>query len=261
MDSLSLKQQEHDRRTGAIATVVFHVLLLLLFLYVGLKQPNPLPKEQAVELVFEDMGGASGGGGTPTPEVAAAPPVEAAEPEPAEPVSTQEESPVSVPKAEKPKPKPKPSAPKPVVEQAPKPNPNALFTPSKTGSNEPKPGSTFSPGGDGGPGSGGNSGGGTGGGTGSFSGQGFQGRLAGRGLKRGPSISEKPSEGGRVSLDIYVDRNGRVTHVAQNLDRSTTTSTLLFNLAKKAALQCTFSAKPDGPAEQKGEMTFVFILE
>jgi hypothetical protein len=26
-------------------------------------------------------------------------------------------------------------------------------------------------------------------------------------------------------------------------------------------LQCTFSAKPDGAAEQKGEMTFVFILE
>ncbi|MBK8583833.1 MAG: hypothetical protein IPL86_19090 [Flavobacteriales bacterium] len=85
--------------------------------------------------------------------------------------------------------------------------------------------------------------------------------MAGRGLMRGPNISEKPTEGGKVALDIFVDRTGKVTHVAFNLDRSTTTSQVLFNLAKKAALQCTFSPKPDGPAEQKGDMTFIFILE
>ncbi|MBP9081248.1 MAG: hypothetical protein KBF80_13460 [Flavobacteriales bacterium] len=256
MSSLSLRQQANDRRTGMLSTLLFHALLLLLFLYVGLKQPNPLPKEQAIELVFEDLGGAGGGGGEPTPATAAPATQEPVEPEPAYPVNTQEDSEVALPKPEKPKPKPAP----PKTEQPPKPNPNALFTPSKPGSGTNKPGSTFSPGGSGGTGSGNGSGGGSGGGTGLFQGQGFQGQLAGRGLKRGPSITEKPDEGGRVALDIWVDRHGKVTHVAMNLDRSTTTSTQLFNLAKKAALQCTFSAKPDGPAEQKGEMTFIFEL-
>jgi hypothetical protein len=49
--------------------------------------------------------------------------------------------------------------------------------------------------------------------------------------------------------------------VSQNLDKSTTTSQALFNIAKKAALQCTFTAKPDAPNEQVGLMVFVFQLQ
>lgn len=253
MNSLALKQQEHDRRVSAIATVLLHVLLLILFLFFGLKQPNPLPKEEAIELAFEDAGGPSGGDSGPAQVQAPAPPVEEVTPEEPEPIATEAESPVAIPKAEKPKPKPKPQ-PKPPER---KPDSRSLFAPSTNG--KPNASPTFTPGT--GSGSSDGSGGGTGGGGGAFTGKGFQGRLSGRGLVRGPSISEKPSEGGRVSLDIFVDRTGKVTHVVQNLDRSTTTSQVLFNLARKAALQCTFSAKPDGPAEQKGEMTFIFELQ
>jgi hypothetical protein len=58
-----------------------------------------------------------------------------------------------------------------------------------------------------------------------------------------------------------VDRSGKVTRVTQNLDKSTTTSQTLFNIAKKAALQCTFTAKADAAAEQVGLMVFVFQLQ
>lgn len=249
MSTISIQQQQNDRRTGIISTVVLHVLLVLLFLFFGLSQPNPLPEEMGIELAFEDAGGLTGGSPDPTPgsPQETATPVTA--PETPEEVATDDNSEVEVTKPVKPTPKP---TPKPAEPKPPKPNPNALFNPSTNPSTNP----TTGPPGGGPPGEKPGEGG-----VGNFHGKGFEGKLAGRGLMRGPSISEKPTEGGKMALDIFVDRTGKVTRVAFNLDRSTTTSQVLFNLAKKAALQCTFSAKPDGAAEQKGEMTFVFILE
>ena len=249
MSTISIQQQQNDRRTGIISTVVLHVLLVLLFLFFGLSQPNPLPEEMGIELAFEDAGGLTGGSPDPTtgsPQETATP---VTAPETSEEVATDDNSEVEVTKPVKPTPKP---TPKPAEPKPPKPNPNALFNPSTNPSTNP----TTGPPGGGPPGEKPGEGG-----VGNFHGKGFEGKLAGRGLMRGPSISEKPTEGGKVALDIFVDRTGKVTRVAFNLDRSTTTSQVLFNLAKKAALQCTFSAKPDGAAEQKGEMTFVFILE
>jgi hypothetical protein len=249
MSTISIQQQQNDRRTGIISTVVLHVLLVLLFLFFGLSQPNPLPEEIQIELSLADAGGLTGGAPDPAPgsPQETATPVTA--PETPEEVATDENSEVEVTKPVKPTPKP---TPKPAEPKPPKPNPNALFNPSTNPSTNP----TTGPPGGGPPGEKPGEGG-----VGNFHGKGFEGKLAGRGLMRGPSISEKPTEGGKVALDIFVDRTGKVTRVAFNLDRSTTTSQVLFNLAKKAALQCTFSAKPDGAAEQKGEMTFVFILE
>jgi hypothetical protein len=96
---------------------------------------------------------------------------------------------------------------------------------------------------------------------GDFRGTGFEGKLVGRGLMRGPNITDRPDEGGKVALNIWVDRQGKVTRVTQNLDKSSTTSQVLFNIAKKGAMQCTFSAKPDGPAEQMGLLVFIFELQ
>ncbi|MBL7980497.1 MAG: hypothetical protein JNL52_01675 [Flavobacteriales bacterium] len=249
MSTIVIEQREKDKRISAILTILFHALLVILFLYFGLQQPNPLPEEQGIELSFEDAGGLTGGNPDPnpgSPQESATPVTAPSQPED---VATDDASEVEMPKPVKPQPKP----PKPETPKPPKPNPNALFNPSTNPSTNP---TTGPPGGNKEPGT--QPGGG---GIGDFSGKGFNGRLVGRGFMKGPSITEKPNEGGKVALDIFVDRNGKVTRVAFNLDRSTTTSQVLFNLAKKAALQCTFSAKPDGPAEQKGEMTFVFILE
>ena len=62
-------------------------------------------------------------------------------------------------------------------------------------------------------------------------------------------------------LNIFVDRHYKGDPGDAEPGQSTTTSQVLFNIARKAALQCTFSAKPDGAAEQRGGMSFVFILE
>lgn len=249
MQTFELKQEAQDKRVGVVVTIILHGLLLVLFLYVGLKQPDPLPQEEGILLAFEDAGGLAGGSISTAPTAAPPPPAPVVpEPEAPNPVATDDASDVAVPKPVKPKPtKTEPAKPQPR-----RPDPNALFTPSATPSN-----STSSSQQGGGPPSS-NPGDG---GAGNFKGKAFEGRLSGRGLLRGPQLSEKPTEAGRVALDIFVDRTGHVTHVTFNLDRSTTTSQTLFNLAKKAALQCTFSPKPDGPVEQKGDMTFIFILE
>ncbi len=76
-----------------------------------------------------------------------------------------------------------------------------------------------------------------------------------------PVITEKPHEGGRVVVNFLVDKNGKVTSVTHNLTKSTTTSQVLFNLVKNAVQKIPFSADPNASTEQRGEMTFVFILE
>jgi hypothetical protein len=245
MNAIVVEQQRRDRITGISAAVIIHALLLLLFLFVGLTTWDPPLPEDMVEVeMLEAAGGLDGGmpsigddgGGQPTPAVEESQP---------EDVATEEESEVVMPKPDKPKPRP-------VTPKPPKPNPNALFQTSTNPS--PAPGDT--PGGNDVPGD--KPGGG---GAGDFKGPGFEGRLEGRGLMRGPNITDKPDHGGKVALNIWVDRAGKVTRVTQNLDKSTTTSQVLFNIAKKGAQQCTFSARADGPAEQIGMLVFIFELE
>jgi hypothetical protein len=59
---------------GVIFTVVFHILLLVLFLYIGLQQPDPLPQEEGIELAFEDAGGLTGGATVAQPATSQPPP-------------------------------------------------------------------------------------------------------------------------------------------------------------------------------------------
>ncbi|MBK8340041.1 MAG: hypothetical protein IPK99_08630 [Flavobacteriales bacterium] len=96
-------------------------------------------------------------------------------------------------------------------------------------------------------------------GYGTFGGGSFN--LAGRGIGRAPRISEKPEKNGKVVLTIFVDREGKVKKADVNFDKSTTTDQTLIQMARKAALESTFTPKSDAAAEQRGEMTFVFILE
>ena len=266
MSTIAVDHKE-DRRNGVIGTVVFHALLVLLFLFFGLQQPDPPLEETGVEIAMADFGTTDmGSGNTETPdpgsEQASAAPTPDTSPEAPEEVATEEESEVSqvTPPKPTPKPKPKPDPPKeqPKPEE-PKPQvsnqlSNALNSWGQGGGGNSGEGDSQQPG---------NAGveHGKPDGIGTFHGDGWSVSLGGRGLMKGPNITDKPNEGGKVVLNIFVDRQGKVTRVTQNLDKSTTTSQVLFNIARKAALQCTFSAKPDGAAEQRGEMSFVFILE
>ena len=84
--------------------------------------------------------------------------------------------------------------------------------------------------------------------------------LAGRALVGKPSIQEQTTVEGTVVLNIWVNRNGKVTRTSRNLRLSNTNSDELFTLADKAARKAKFNAKPDAAVEQKGTMTFHFIL-
>ena len=97
-------------------------------------------------------------------------------------------------------------------------------------------------------------------GKGTFGGNGSSFELGGRSMTSGPKVGEKPKEEGTVVLYIWVGRDGSVLRTAQNLGESTTTSQHLFNLAKNAALKAKFNQSPDSAPEQKGKMTFIFIL-
>lgn len=263
MSTIQLEQQHRDRRTGVIVTVVFHVLLTILFLFFGLQQPDPLPEEMGIEIAMANFGTSeTGSGDTETPDPGSQQSAAAAAPSPSdespEDVATQDDSPVVQAKPEKPKPKPKPNdTPKPKPQQPAEPT---ISDPLKEalsqwgkGGGQPGQGDSQQPGNqgvqDGKPE-----------GVGMMHGDGWSVSLGGRGLMKGPNITDRPEIQRRsvVVLTIKVDRNGKVTDARENLSKSNTTSQVLFNIAKKAAYQVSFTAKPDGAFEQQGEMTFIF---
>lgn len=107
----------------------------------------------------------------------------------------------------------------------------------------------------------GGDGAGTGTGTGTFHGPGWDVNLAGRTIRKRPVIDDKPDKAGKVVLDIFVDSEGKVVRAVWNSGKSTTTDQGLVDIAKRAAMASSFYSKPGAAAEQKGEMTFIFILE
>ena len=268
-------QSEKNRRKKALfGTVVFHVLLLVFFMLTGLTQPDPIPEEIGVEISLANIGDSYNGSGETEPTEVAPPsnapaptqpvvqPTAVETPQPADEVVSDLNSDVSVNKpkeaeAKKPVEKPVEEVKKP--EPAPKPtvNTKALYPGSKA-SNDPAKtngGSQGNKGGEGNMGSveGKKEGKGIlGGGQGSW-------ELSGRSLLEGARIDDTDEEG-IVVLNIWVDRYGKVLRTTPNLGKSTTTSQKLFDKAKKAAMLTRYSPKGDAATEQKGLMTFKFIL-
>lgn len=75
-----------------------------------------------------------------------------------------------------------------------------------------------------------------------------------------PKIDDNSQEQGTVVVDITVDKTGKVIKAIPGGRGSTTTSPLLYKKAKEAAEKTKFNAKPDLIFDQKGTMTFVFLL-
>lgn len=246
--------QDRNKRAGVIGTILFHILLLLLFLFFGIETPVPIPEDRGTTIEF---GWSSTGSGDTESQVQT--PVTNPEPQPAttptstpvteavEEAVTQEESPVSTP-----------AETTPVQESTPEPEPtisedlsqaleNIWNTPSGGGSqgNTGGAGNQGSP--DGGPGKGV-----LGGGQGDW-------ELAGRGLVSGYSIKDTKEEG-NVVLDITVDRQGNVISAKWNSE-SNTTSQYLINKAIHAAKQYKFSPNSQAAIEQRGKIRFIFELK
>lgn len=98
-------------------------------------------------------------------------------------------------------------------------------------------------------------------GTGAYMGDGYRIDLAGRNVRVKPSIQDKPQVGGTVMVDIWVSPEGKVLRASQNLNGSTTMDQTLVNLATRAALASSFYPDPKARNDQKGTMTFIFVLQ
>jgi outer membrane biosynthesis protein TonB len=93
------------------------------------------------------------------------------------------------------------------------------------------------------------------------SGSGISFDLGGRKMVNPPRIIDTSQETGKVVVDITVDKYGKVVQAVAGARGSTTTSSHLYRLAREAALDTKFNANPDALVQQKGTMTFVFVLE
>lgn len=85
--------------------------------------------------------------------------------------------------------------------------------------------------------------------------------LQGRGFQSLPSPKYDYQGEGRVVVEVSVDKFGKVTQANPGIKGSTTLDEYLLKVAKDAAMQARFEAKPDAPIIQKGTITYNFILK
>jgi outer membrane biosynthesis protein TonB len=292
--------ERNNRLKALTGTIVFHGLILLLFIFVVFKNPDP-PLFSDTAGVEVNFGLSDEGMGEIQPEPSAsesskmtAPAqqqqAEKSETSKEEKLLTQEdEDAPSLSAAEKPKKEKKPEkkvTPAPVVvkeksktekkevkeeKKEPVVNANALYKGKSKQGNEGetgkpgdqgiKEGSLYSKTHGNTMGSGTH---GTGDGTdgpGGKGGKGYSYSLTGRKIVQPPKIIDNSQETGKVVVDITVDKYGNVTNAVPGGVGSTTLSANLYKKAKEALLKTKFNPSPDGVEEQRGTFTFVFIVE
>lgn len=260
-----------DNQSALIGTIVFHAVLVVLFLILGLRTPLPLPEEMGVLVA---LGYTEQGEGQFIP-LSGSPPVPVSapvvpSPDQEEVVTQATEESVAIPQTtprprpQQPRPEPQPrqqtTAQQPPSQQPPPEEPRptvdtrALFpgadqrtTVSQSQGTTGQPGSQGSP--TGAPGA-------TGDGVGS-GGVSFD--LTGRRPNLLPLPGYDTMEQGRVVVSITVDRQGRVIRATAGARGSTTTDATLYRLAEDAARRARFDIKLDAPEEQTGTITYNFL--
>lgn len=85
--------------------------------------------------------------------------------------------------------------------------------------------------------------------------------LKGRGFQTLPSPEYDYQGQGRVVVEVSVDRSGKVVQAIAGIKGSTTLDQYLLKVAKDAAMLARFNSKPDAPVIQKGTITYNFILK
>lgn len=266
--------ERKDRILALSATVVIHAALLFLFIYIVLRTPLPPFPENTGMGIEVDFGNLVEGTGnveddkmgnmeseeTKMPQVDNNKSNESSE---AVLTNDAEDESISIKKAEKPKKKEKPV--EEVEEKKPEEEkPSSALSEAIAMFNKKK--NTSPGGGDGNSGNAGNSGDpngspdGTGtGGNGTF-GNGANYNLKGRILLKKPEITDDSQEEGKVVVEIIVDETGKVVKATPGARGSTTTNSVLYAKARQAAFSAKFNASPEGVKEQRGTVTFVFIL-
>ena len=267
-------------KKGLLGTVVFHSIILILFMVFGFTTPLPLPGEEGILINF---GADNVGLGTTEPAMAEpqarqemerqpSPPVETSQAEAEESVMTQnieeapavassnesiiEESPEPVQEETKPVEQPEEEKP---VEEPRRPDPRTLYpgrsTSSSTSSSE---GVTQAGGNQGSPSGSTESSSYIGEGLGT---EGISFSLEGRGKVTLPEPRFEGQKQGIVVVEIIVDRDGNVISAREGVRGSTTADPYLLNAAKEAALKSKFTAKSDAAVRQRGQITYQFKLQ
>ena len=84
--------------------------------------------------------------------------------------------------------------------------------------------------------------------------------MAGRSAVKLPTPTYDGNAQGRVVIKVWVDRQGNVTRAEFEPKGSTTTNASLLNHAKEAARKAKFNADENAPEEQKGSITYTFLM-
>ncbi len=225
--------KEEDHRKALYAVLVFIMLMILFFLLVGLREPDPPLEEDIIAVSIPDIeielaGGASGGGdpGSETQNV------ENNVVESAENIETQTEESVHVESG----------------------NGNS----NSDNSSNVDESLTFGNGGEnGGPGGGTQFGDGPGGG-GNDTGTGGGNYNPSRKVMRNPTFASQVQEQGVIALDIWVDATGKVVKTRFKESESTSGSAYLIRLAESAAKSMKYDVKNGAAVEHVGYKTFTF---
>ena len=288
-----MTSEKKNKVRGIFGTILFHIGLLLILLFLALRTPLPLPGEEGVlvNLGYDE----TGMGMDQKEEQASAEPLLKPVPSRQETekeeylVQDVEEAPaIKEKKVEekkkapekiitKPEPEPVKEVVEPEPEPIPQPDPKAMYKgkgtataqggqegqtgqPGDQGQPNGAPGAALYKGG-GGEGAGTGSGKGTGTGPGDGSGDGISYSLGGRGslMLHKPSYDSK--EQGKVVVTIKVDKLGNVFSAVAGAKGTNVSDQTLWQLAKDAALKSKFASDPNAPETQVGTITYNFIRQ
>jgi hypothetical protein len=276
-------QTTSEQKKGIVGTIIFHLLLMIMLLFLALRTPLPLPGEEGVEI---RMGNSDEGTFSEYVEQisSSSVPVTPSSQAQEEIVTQSEEETVAIETSTKPQSQSKPEE-KPITKPDPKPDPKPTVDPRALypGSNTNTSGGGTGISGDygrpdgtsttgdltgGGQGSGQGSGTGVGQGSGSGTGQGHDYFLRGREIKSLKKPAYNSGEQGRVVVEIRVDRDGNVVsaragaRVPEPHNMGTTTSDPnLLQQAKEAALQSKFSKDDKATEQQIGYIVYNFVKQ
>ena len=267
------EEEKKNKRKGAIATIVFHAVVLILFAILGMSYTYPPPENgMLINFGYDDAGSGEIEEMPTASEVSETQPEEAAAtPQPSDPIESNQEAisqdMVESVKVEEKKKEPKPQPKEEVKEPQPteeelrqaeqKRKMEELFAKTKSAESKSQGETT-------GGGNQGNPDGDKSAPQGINPGKGNSGisfSLGGRNWLKPPKIIDNSQDEGKVVVSITVDRYGKVMNAIPGARGSTTTSTHLYRLAKEAAFNTKFNADPNAGVQQNGTMTFVFEVK
>ena len=75
------------------------------------------------------------------------------------------------------------------------------------------------------------------------------------------NITSVAKMNGRVTLDICIDRAGKVIYAAYDPEKTTITDNEIIKQATYLAVRYRFEAKYNAPKKEWGELTFIFRID